>query len=49
MSDDPDEMAAQAKRCRRLAKWCTGEMRDSMNFIADDYEERERAAKAPRD
>ena len=47
MPDDPAEMAAQAKRCRRLAQWCSGSMRDSMNTMADDYELRQKAAKAP--
>lgn len=49
MPDDPTEMAAQAKRCRRLARWCNGSLKASMNIMADDYEAREKAAKSLRD
>ena len=46
MPDDPSEMAAQAKRCRRLARWCSGSTKNSLTIMADDYDARESAAKA---
>ena len=42
--DDEAEMAVQAKRFRRLAKWCSGTIKHSLNMMADDYEERAQAA-----
>jgi hypothetical protein len=45
MADDPAEMAAQAVRCRRLAKWCSASMKASMIMMAEDYENRALAAK----
>jgi hypothetical protein len=49
MPDDPVEMAALAKRCRRLAQWCSGPTKASMNIMADDFEAREKAAKLLRE
>ena len=45
MPDNPLEMAAQAKRCRRLAKWCSRSIKHSINLMAEDYEAREKAAR----
>jgi hypothetical protein len=47
MADDPAEMAAQAIRCRRLAKWCNGPMKASMIMMAEDYQIRAQVAKSP--
>ena len=46
MPDDPAEMAAQATRCRRLAKWSSGAVRDSLQLMADDYQARGKAAQS---
>jgi hypothetical protein len=44
MPDDPTEMAAQARRCRRLARWCSGSTKNALTLMADDYDAREIAA-----
>lgn len=49
MIDDPAEMAAQARRCRRLAKWSNGVVKSSLLMMASDYETREKAARAEQD
>ena len=44
MPDDPAEMAAQAGRCRRLAKYASGQIKNTLSLLADDYERRQRTA-----
>ena len=44
MPDDPAQMAAQARRCRRLAKYADGQVRDTLELLAEDYEKREKTA-----
>ena len=46
--DDPESLAAQARRCRRLARTCEDERsRFSLTQMAEDYEAREKAAREP--
>jgi hypothetical protein len=47
MADDPTEMAALARRCRRLARSCSASTKNALTIMADDYDARESAAKAP--
>jgi hypothetical protein len=37
-------MAAQARRCRRLASYATGRTQNTLELLADDYEQRQKAA-----
>jgi hypothetical protein len=37
-------MAAQARRCRRLAKYADGQVRDTLELLAEDYEKRQKTA-----
>ena len=37
-------MAVQAQRCRRLEKYATGQTRDTLRLLAEDYEQREKTA-----
>jgi hypothetical protein len=42
--DEPVEMAAQARRCRRLMRTATGQMRETLRLLAADYDQRRQAA-----
>ena len=44
MTDDPAEMAAQARRCRRLATYASGQTKNTLSLLADDYEQRQKTA-----
>jgi len=44
MLDEPAEMAAQARRCRRLMRNATGQMRETLRLLAADYDQRQQAA-----
>jgi hypothetical protein len=37
-------MAAQARRCRRLATYATGRTQSTLELLAEDYEHRQKAA-----
>lgn len=45
MSDDPAKMAAQARRCRRLANLSSGSVKTALLKLAEDYQRREEAAR----
>jgi hypothetical protein len=40
-------MGAQARRCRRLATHATGQTQNTLRWLADDYERRQKAAEKP--
>ena len=47
MMDDPAKMSAQAQKCRRLAKLSNEPTKTALLQLADEYQEREEAARRP--